>query len=229
MAKKTTAFSVKVSTPLQNQNLPVGLEDFCRYLIQPNAYFFIPCRELWPGSSVNARLARIPLLTKSGQPKRDKNGKPMSIPATKWIDDNRRVEQTIWYPGLPMFIADRLAVAGGWIEKREATSFNLYRPPCIVPGDSSKATPWLDHVHKIYPDDATHIIRWLAHHRQHPGDKVNHALVLGGDQGIGKDSHAAADQARRRPVEFSGDLARASTRPIQQLRQERDLARQRGA
>jgi hypothetical protein len=187
MAKKTK-FRVKVSTPQPDDNEPVGLEDFCRYLIQPNAYFFIPCRELWPGSSVNARLPRIPLLTNSGQPKRDKNGKPISIPATKWIDENRRVEQTTWHPGLPLFITDRLGVAGGWIEKRGAISFNLYRAPRIVPGDSRKAAPWLEHVHKIYPDDAEHIIRWLAHHRQHPGDKVNHALVLGGDQGIGKDS-----------------------------------------
>jgi hypothetical protein len=188
MAKNQTAFRVKVATPQSDDNRPVSIEDFCRYLIQPNAYFFIPCRELWPGSSVNARLPRIPLLTKSGQPKRDKNGKPISIPATQWIDENRRVEQTTWHPGLPMFIADRLAVAGGWIEKRGAISFNLYRAPRIVPGDSHKATPWLDHVHKIYPDDAEHIIRWLAHHRQQPGDKINHALVLGGDQGIGKDS-----------------------------------------
>jgi hypothetical protein len=188
MPKKQTAFSTKVLTPHTDDDQPVSMEDFCRYLIQPNAYFFIPCRELWPASSVNARLPRIPLLTKSGQPKRDKNGKAIRIPATKWIDDNRRVEQTTWHPGLPMFITDRLAVAGGWVEKRGTISFNLYRAPRIVPGDRSKAKPWLDHIHKIYPDEAEHIIRWLAHHRQHPGDKINHALVLGGPQGIGKDS-----------------------------------------
>jgi hypothetical protein len=81
-----------------------------------------------------------------------------------------------------------LAVAGGWVEKRETTSFNLYRAPRIIPGDSRKATQWLDHVHRIYSEDAKHIIRWLAHHRQQPRDKINHALVLGGAQGIGKDS-----------------------------------------
>jgi hypothetical protein len=187
MAKKA-GFRVKVSTPTPDNNQPVSKEDFCRYLIQPNAYFFIPCRELWPGSSVNARLPWIPVLTKNGRPKRDKNGKPIRIPPTRWIDENRRVEQATWHPGLPMFVTDRLVVAGGWIEKTDAVSFNLYRAPRIAPGDSSKAQPWIDHVHKIYPDDAGHIIPWLAHHRQHPGEKVNHALVLGGDQGIGKDS-----------------------------------------
>ena len=33
-----------------------------------------------------------------------------------------------------------------------------------------------------------HIIRWLAHRVQCPQEKINHALVLGGNQGIGKDT-----------------------------------------
>src|SRR5580693_1438587 len=94
MDQKKMPFQTKISTPLADNDQPVSIEDFCRYLIQPNAYFFIPCRELWPGSSVNTRLPRIPVLTANGQPKLDKNGKLISIPATKWIDDNRRVEQT---------------------------------------------------------------------------------------------------------------------------------------
>jgi hypothetical protein len=180
--------NAKVSTPQTDDDRPVTHEDFCRYLKQQNSYFFIPCREIWPGSSVNAGLPQIPVLDKAGQPKKDKNGKPVSISATQWIDDHKCVEQTTWHPGLPMFITDRLAVAGGWVKKRGTKSFNLYRPPNIKLGDKNKATPWVDHVHKIYPDEADHIIKWLAHHRQHPGVKINHALVLSGEQGIGKDS-----------------------------------------
>ena len=52
---------------------------------------------------------------------------------------------------------------------------------------ASKAKSWLDHVHRVYPDDADHIIKWLAHRVQRPRGKINHALVLGGAQGIGKD------------------------------------------
>ena len=55
-------------------------------------------------------------------------------------------------------------------------------------GDAKKAGPWVDHVRKIYPDDADHTITWLAHRVQRPGQKINHGLVLGGGQGIGKDS-----------------------------------------
>jgi len=43
-------------------------------------------------------------------------------------------------------------------------------------------------VNKVFSDDATHIITWLAHRVQQPADKINHALVLGGGQGIGKDT-----------------------------------------
>src|SRR5262249_17999718 len=51
------------------------------------------------------------------------------------------------------------------------------------------AMPWLEHVHRLYSKaDADHIIHWLAHRRQQPQRKINHALVLGGAQGIGKDT-----------------------------------------
>jgi hypothetical protein len=55
-------------------------------------------------------------------------------------------------------------------------------------GDPGQATPWVDHLHLIYPDHAAHIEQWLAHRVQHPSRKINHALLLGGPQGCGKDS-----------------------------------------
>ena len=41
---------------------------------------------------------------------------------------------------------------------------------------------------KVFGTDADHIVKWLAHRVQRPHDKINHALVLGGMQGIGKDT-----------------------------------------
>src|SRR5262249_42743413 len=64
----------------------------------------------------------------------------------------------------------------------------LYRPPTLVLGDPNEAGPWLDHVVKVFSDDANHIIYWLAQRVQRPHEKINHALVLGGSQGIGKDT-----------------------------------------
>ena len=86
-----------------------------------------------------------------------------------------------------MFINDKVVAEGGWIDKPGAICLNLYRPPTLI-GEAGKAKPWLDHVRKIYPNDADHIIKWLAHRVQRPADKINHALFLGGAQGIGKDT-----------------------------------------
>jgi hypothetical protein len=108
--------------------------------------------------------------------------------ASAWLDQNRAVEQMTWAPGLSMLINDRLISDGGWIERKEVSCFNLYRPPTLILGCADDAKPWLDHVHKVFGDDGKHIIKWLAHRVQHPQDKINHALVLGGAQGIGKDT-----------------------------------------
>ena len=165
----------------------VSIDDFRAYM-PTHSYIFTPCREFWTGVSVNARLPRMPVLAKNGQPKRDKNGKPVTISATQWLDQNQPVEQLTWCPGEPMLIRDRLVVDGGWIDRKDVTCFNLYRPPRLELGDASKAGPWIEHAHKVYPDDAGHIIQWLAQRVQLPQDKINHALVLGGAQGIGKDT-----------------------------------------
>jgi hypothetical protein len=60
--------------------------------------------------------------------------------------------------------------------------------PQIKSGIAAEAQPWLDHVQKVYADHAGHIVMWLAHRVQRPQEKINHALVLGGYQGIGKDT-----------------------------------------
>jgi Family of unknown function (DUF5906) len=46
-----------------------------------------------------------------------------------------------------------------------------------------------DHIHKVFgEEDGHHIVKWLAQRVQQPQVKINHALVLGGPQGIGKDT-----------------------------------------
>ena len=179
-------FSEEISEPCP-EGRGVTIDDFRAYM-PSHTYIFTPCRELWPASSVNARLPKMPVLNKNGQPKR-RNGKPVTISASLWLDQNRPVEQMTWCPGLPMLIPNRLVSDGGWMEREGVTCFNLYRPPRIKPGDATKAGPWIEHVHKVFDaDDANHIIKWLAHRVQRPGEKINHGLMLGGAMGIGKDT-----------------------------------------
>jgi hypothetical protein len=148
----------------------MSLDDFHAYL-PGHSYIFAPTREMWPASSINARIPPV------------NNMRP-----SLWLDQNKAVEQMTWAPGFPMLIRNRLVSHGGWIERDGVTCFNLYLPPTIEPGDAAKAEPWLEHVHRVFPDEADQIIQWLAHRVQCPHEKVNHALVLGGQQGIGKDT-----------------------------------------
>jgi hypothetical protein len=153
----------------------VTLDDFHAYMPQ-HRYIFAPTREMWAAASVNAR---VPPVSDSGS---------KSIAATAWLDRHKAIEQMTWCPGLPMLIRDRLVAEGGWIERRNVTTFNLYRPPQIIRGNARQAQRWLDHVNHVFGDDADHIVAWLAHWVQRPKEKINHALVLGGAQGIGKDT-----------------------------------------
>jgi hypothetical protein len=57
-----------------------------------------------------------------------------------------------------------------------------------IHGDPAQASRWIEHVRRVYTDDADYIIQWLAHRVQRPADKINHALMLGGAQGIDKDT-----------------------------------------
>lgn len=147
------------------------LEDFCAYLPQHN-YIYIPTRELWPAASINAVIPSV-----------DKD-----LKASVWLDQNRPVQQMTWAPGEEMFIRERLIADGGWFGKEGATCFNLYQPSIIKGGDASRADRWLELVHKVYPNDAEHIITWCSQRVQRPGEKINHGLLMIGDPGIGKDT-----------------------------------------
>lgn len=152
----------------------VQLSDFHAYLPAHN-YIFAPTGELWPMASVNACLPPVP----SGE---------STLKPSSWLDQFRSVEQMTWVPGEPMIVDGRLVSGGGWIERPGCRIFNLYRPPTLAHGDPALAGPWVDHVVRIFADDASHLIAWLAHRVQCPQVKINHALVLGGAQGIGKDT-----------------------------------------
>jgi Primase C terminal 2 (PriCT-2)/Family of unknown function (DUF5906) len=159
----------------------VSVDTFYAYLPQHN-YLFVPTREPWPAAAVDSKIGKIEVGIGA-------DGKPIKVQAHAWLDRHRSVEQMIWAPGKPLLIKNRLISNGGWIARADVSCFNLYRPPEIEPGDARKAWPWLRHVWKVFgADDARHIIQWLAHRVQHPSDKINHALVLGGAPGIGKDT-----------------------------------------
>jgi len=157
----------------------VALDDFYAYT-PDHKYIYKPTGQIWVKTGVNADIPPIEY--------KDKDSNQKRMLASDWLDRNRSVQQMTWMPGEPQIIKDRLMIEGTLIEKRGVKCFNRYRPPNIQAGDDSKATPWIDHVRKVYPNEADHIIKWLAARVQRPWDKPNHNLVLGGIPGVGKDT-----------------------------------------
>ena len=151
-------------------------------------YIFAPIRALWPAAASTHAFRRSRLPIRAGKPVLDEDGKPVNLSASAWLDQYRPVEQMTWAPGLPITIRDRssLRAAGSSAAASPASTSTARRR-------SSRATrrrPTAGSITfgSIYPDDADHIIDWLAHRVQRPQEKINHALVLGGQQGIGKDT-----------------------------------------
>jgi Family of unknown function (DUF5906) len=186
-------FAAKTSAPraptgADTNGEGVTLADFVSHM-PSHKYIFMPCCEFWPAVSVNARIEPQPIFTKSGKQRLDNNGKPLFMPASRWLDQNKPVEQVTWFPGEPVLIRDRLVVDGGIIHRRGVATFNRYRPPRLKLDDPRKAGPWVRHARRVFGRDALHLIRWFAHRVQRPGEKINHALLLGGEQqGTGKDT-----------------------------------------
>jgi hypothetical protein len=182
----------------------ISLQDFVSHLPGSGiTYVYLPTMEHWSAAAVDTQLQSMPLLKKNGNPVLDKDGKPKKISASSWLDKNRPVQQMTWTPAEPMLIVDKLIADGGWLDKPKATCLNLYRPPRIKPGDATKAGPWVELVQKIYPEDHAHLFKYFAQRRQRPGDKINHALMLGGPPGIGKDTILAALKQAVGPWNFS--------------------------
>jgi hypothetical protein len=179
-------YVVAETDPVETDPVDIGAADFVAHM-PTHRYIFKPSGELWPASSVNSRIPPIPIVDASGQPVLDDKGKQKFLPASTWLDRNQPVEQMSWTPGQPQLIENRLISQGGWIKQPGCTVFNLYRPPILVP-KAGNYKKWRDHMHRVFPSDADHIERVLAHRVQRPAEKINHALVFVGLQGIGKDT-----------------------------------------
>src|SRR5260370_42301028 len=101
-----------------------------------------------PASRENEGAPPVTIVDAAGNPIL-KDGKQQRIPASRWLDRNKPVEQATWAPGEPMLISNELISDGGWIEHDGVPTFNLYRPPAIAQGDPLKPEPWVDHIFRI--------------------------------------------------------------------------------
>lgn len=152
------------------------MSDFVAFL-PTHKYYHLPTMVPWPKETIDSIMEPVAV------------GPDTEIPASMWLDQNQSAEQTVWAPGYPTIIEGYVARDSTWVVKPGARVINQYIPaPPVAGADPGNVRPWLDHLHALYPDDAEHILRCFAHRVQRPWEKLNHALVLGGGQGIGKDT-----------------------------------------
>jgi hypothetical protein len=168
---------VGVGAPGVSLTVPSGAadeltpQDFWAHL-PSHKYINTVTRELIPVDALNGSLKRF--------------GDSLGMKPAQWLDMMRAVQQMSWQPEYPEIIEGMVSVDGVLKPDAKGKIYNLYRPSDAVATEGD-ATPWLEHVRSIYPDEADHLLRWMAFRIQHPGRKINHAVVLGGNQGIGKD------------------------------------------
>jgi hypothetical protein len=162
------------------------LEDFIAYLPLPATFIHLRTRKFWKGTAgINSQIGPV----NTGLV--NKKGEPVLKDASQIIMERYCVNHMTWAPGEPQIIRGKFYEGSGWTADPTAVSYNTFSPvPDSGGGDASKAGPWVDHVKYLYPDpaDHAHILNTLAYVVQNVGGKINHALVLAGEEGIGKDT-----------------------------------------
>lgn len=154
---------------------PAVLENFVADRAK-GTFVLLPTLAEWKAGGVDSMFGRVP---------RPSGGKPML--ASEHLKQYRGIDQFVWDPARPEEVKGQLMVEGVWIHSPGFTCRNVYRPPTIVP-KAGDASPWVKHIETLWPEEADHLLDFFAHLVQRPGVKINHAPVLIGPQGIGKDT-----------------------------------------
>lgn len=106
------------------------------------------------------------------------------------IESGNVVEGVVWWPGKPRIIHDVFVNDDGVeMHAPRRRALNLFVPAQHqeTRGDPAKAGLWIEHLQKLWPEDADLLLDYFAHTVQRPQEKINFALVLNGNSGIGKD------------------------------------------
>ena len=92
-----------------------------------------------------------------------------------------------WHPACPWELGTKACVMARYTDTVTGEPRGIWRRP--ITGEKPKT---------LGPMGNCVIRLWMAHRVQRPHEKINHALVLGGDQGIGKDTLLEPVQRLRR-------------------------------
>lgn len=104
-------------------------------------------------------------------------------------DDLRIVDKITYSPGQPQFCKEHSYDTNSILD-----CLNVYCDEGVVP-EEGDVEPFVQLVHDVFDNDEAainHVMSFFAYMVQNPGARINHALVIQGEQGIGKDSILAA-------------------------------------
>ena len=153
------------------------------YIEDDDAYFDLIMRREVSRSTFDALYRRHDTKTRHAAA----NGHRARITASRYFDECRQDKGSkslvglTYAPGEGELVAmDGLVYGNRWVNVR----------PTPVAGNVSL---WLEHVEKLIPNpiERNHVLDVLAYKVQNPSRKINHALLIGGAPGIGKDTMLA--------------------------------------
>ena len=146
------------------------------YVRTDDAYFDLTTRQELTRKSFNAIYRHVEC--------RSMHGKSPKIDASIWYDEHRQADGAQVLDGLTyaagedaISARDRSLYGNTWVNARITP----------IPGDVSL---WLAHVERLIPDpiERNHLLDVMAFKVQHPEIKINHAVLLAGSPGAGKDT-----------------------------------------
>lgn len=143
-----------------------------------NNYIYRPTISYWVAGAVDAAVSPC-----------NEDGK--IIKASDWLKRNQLATSMTTDPAIDEdYIKGYDCRNGEIVEVPGAAMFNAYRKPTIELGDARCATPFIDHVLKVFnkPGDADQFLNYMAHRVQRPWEKPRFALLIAGGQGVGKDT-----------------------------------------
>lgn len=143
-----------------------------------NNYIYRPTITFWAAEAVNAACSPV-------------NEEGKLIRPSDWLKAHALLTSMTKDPAIEGdVLRGQDSREGILVEAVGAAVFNAYRAPTLGEGDPRLAAPFLDHLHRVFPrpGDADQFLKYMAHRVQRPAEKPRFALLIAGDQGIGKDT-----------------------------------------
>lgn len=155
------------------------------YVMPDDSFFDLVERRGVRRQSFNALYRHVQCVSIHAGP----SGKPRKVDASVSYDEHRQamnakvLQGTTYAPGASVLcVRDGDVYGNRWVDARP-----VLKGASVISGAADR---WLAHVERLVPDqmEREHILDTLAFKLQNPGVKVNHAILLHGTQGCGKDT-----------------------------------------